>query len=100
MCLPPGNSLVGGLGCANNIRVFINGYHDTLAPFGIGFEANPINTVKSSSSSTDWLYVGSAGAINYFTGWMDDVRVYGYVLTPEEVLGLSKGAGQLAVVRM
>ena len=97
--LPPGNSQVGGLGTANNIRVFVNGYHDTLVPFGTGFESNPINTVKSSSSSSDWLYIGSAGAINYFSGWMDDLRVYGYGLTPEEVLGLSKGAGQLAVVR-
>lgn len=100
VCLPPGNSLVGGLGCANNVRVFINGYHDTLAPFGTGFSANPINTVKSSSSSSDWLYIGSAGAISYFSGWMDDVRVYGYALTPDEILGLSKGAGQLAVVRV
>jgi hypothetical protein len=100
VCLPPGNSQVGGVGTADNIRVFINGYHDTLAPFGSGFAANPLNTVKSSSSSSDWLYVGSAGAISYFSGWMDDVRVYGYALTPEEVLGLSKGAGQLAVVRV
>jgi N-acetylneuraminic acid mutarotase len=97
--LPPGNSTTGGIGNANNIRIFINGYHDTLAPFGTGFEANPVNTVKSSSSSSDWLYVGSHGALNYFNGYLDDIRVYGYALTPEEVLGLARGAGQLAVVR-
>ncbi len=97
--LPPGNSTTGGVGNCNNIRIFINGYHDTLAPFGTGFEANPINTVKSSSSSLDWLYVGSHGLLNYFSGWMDDVRVYDYALTPDEILGLARGAGQLAVVR-
>ena len=70
VCLPSGNSQSGGLGTANNIRVFVNGYHDTLAPFGTGFEANPVNTVKSSSSSSDWLYVGSHGSLNYFSGWV------------------------------
>jgi len=98
--LPAANSQVSGVGTANNIRVFINGYHETLAPFGTGFDADPINTFRGSSSSVDWLYIGSHGFFNYFSGWMDDVRVYGYALTPEEVLGLSKGAGQLAVVRM
>jgi N-acetylneuraminic acid mutarotase len=99
VCLPSSNSTTGGIGNANNIRIFINGCHDTLAPFGTGFETSTINISKSSSSSSDWLYVGSYGALNYFSGWMDDLRVYNYALTPDEVLGLTKGASQLAVVR-
>ena len=99
VCLPSANSQSGGIGNANNIWIFINGYHDTLSPFGTGFEANPINTVKSSSSSLDWLYVGSHGSLNYLNGYLDDVQIYGYALAPDEVLGLARGAGQLEVVR-
>jgi len=43
-------------------------------------------------------YIGSSGTGNYFNGLIDDVRVYNYALSDNEIAGLSEGGNPPALV--
>lgn len=89
--LPPGNNSIGSIGTERNIRIFIDGENRTNTATATNAL---VNTQPASSLTTGWVTIGSssAGASNYYTGWLDDVRIYDVALTQMELRGLYTGS--------
>jgi N-acetylneuraminic acid mutarotase len=89
--LPPGNNSIGGFGTERNIRLFIDGENRTNSATATNAL---INTLPSANLANGWITLGSnsAGASGYYTGWLDDVRIYDMALTQQELRALYNGS--------
>jgi hypothetical protein len=89
--LPPGNNSIGGFGTERNIRLFIDGENRTNSATVTNAL---INTQPSANLTNGWLTLGSnsAGPSGYYTGWLDDVRIYDMALTQQEIRALYNGS--------
>jgi hypothetical protein len=89
--LPPGNNSIGGFGTERNIRFFIDGENRTNTATATNAI---INTRPPTSMTSGWLTLGSnsAGPSGYYTGWLDDVRVYDMALTQQELRAIYNGS--------
>ena len=75
--LPPGGE------STEDILLYINGV--CLLPEGTTLSSDAVNTIPSA-----YLYIGGDDREHYFTGMIDDVRVYSRALTAEEIAELAK----------
>jgi hypothetical protein len=80
-----------GNGTERNIRLFIDGENRTNSATATNAL---INTLPSANLTNGWLTLGSnsAGPSGYYTGWLDDVRIYDMALTQQEFGALYNGS--------
>jgi hypothetical protein len=85
--LPPENSKFFAYGTVRNILIYLNGENVTDTS---SWSSATIETLKTTSASSDWITLGRLNnfASNYFSGFMDDVRMYDVALTPQEMRGI------------
>lgn len=85
--LPPGNNTIGNIGTTRNIRIYVDGVNTTdMTTLG----STLLQTDKTSNSQIDWITIGKANNANanYYSGLLDDIRIYDVALTPTEITGL------------
>ena len=85
--LPPGNNTIGGIGTTRNIRIYVDGVNTTdMSTLG----STLLQTTKTSNTVLDWITLGKANNANanYYSGLLDDIRIYDVALTPTEITGL------------
>ena len=85
--LPPGNNTIGNIGTTQNIRIYVDGINTTdMTTLG----TTQLQTSKTANAQIDWITVGKANNTNanYYSGLLDDVRIYDVALTPAEITGL------------
>lgn len=89
--LPPGNNSSGGFGTERNIRLFIDGENRTNSATAT---SGLVNTQPTTGLTSGWLTLGSnsSGPSGYYTGWLDDVRIYDMALTQQELRALYNGS--------
>lgn len=75
---------------AGQIRIYQNGRLVAQAP-AFSTYSPTVDGVNGFFSLGAWRWSGGAGG--FLDGWMDDVRVYDYALSPEEVLWLAQQGG-------
>lgn len=85
--LPPGNNTIGNIGTTQNIRIYVDGINTTdMTTLGTA----QLQTSKTSNTVLDWITIGKANNANanYYSGLLDDIRIYDVALTPAEIAGI------------